>query len=342
MPLFNETPDVLQRIIFEVMLETREVVLNMLTKDFAGACHPMSLDPPLGKTGLKPKRMLYVDRVAELHAKARIPEVSRTFSVSENRITLYGEETLWHEEDLDLSGIDSPIAIVDMIDGSDLVERKLWNWCSAAIVFVPTREILFSVVQDSHHNLYVANKDGAWFVPVSPERDPRDHTKYVLVPHNEQARKLAGTQHVNQKAASVCFYGQNCEHFTTIPGALIDWMKKENFVGRVYNLAGNPMMCKMADGQPIHVVFEHHVGQYPHDLVPGAYIAAIEGASMVLQQDETSWEALNGAKLIEELARILLRPGRKDLRRKYVLAGSMDLAKHYAQYVLPGYKAVTA
>ena len=325
------------------MLETREFVIDLLVRDFAEACRSTTLEPRRGRGGIKPKRMLNVDQAAEKKAKDLIAKFSTDFSVERDHIKLYGEETLWDDKDVNLSGIDQPVVIVDMIDGSDLVERKLGNWCSAAIVFIPAKgEILFSVVQDSHHNLYIANKNGAWFVPISMERNPQENPYPLcfLVPHNEQARKLVGPQkYIDKNAAAVCFYGQNRDHFTTIPGALIDWMKKDKFTGRVYNLAGNPMMCKMADGEPIHVVFEHEIGQFPHDLVPGAYIAAIAGASMVLQQTEKSWDALSGDNLLEALARILLLPGREDLRRKYVLAGSMDMAKHYAQYVLPGYKA---
>ena len=42
------------------------------------------------------------------------------------------------------------------------------------------------------------------------------------------------------------------------------------------NLGGNPMMVKVADGN-LHAVFEL-LGQKPHDVVPGAFIARAAGA----------------------------------------------------------------
>jgi fructose-1,6-bisphosphatase/inositol monophosphatase family enzyme len=45
---------------------------------------------------------------------------------------------------------------------------------------------------------------------------------------------------------------------------------------RIYNLGGNPMMLKVAE-RTIDAVFEV-VGQHPHDVVPGAYIARQAGA----------------------------------------------------------------
>jgi hypothetical protein len=80
---------------------------------------------------------------------------------------------------------------------------------------------------------------------------------------------------------------------------------------RFYNLAGNPMMVRLADGI-IDVVFDLK-GQRPHDVVPGAFIAMMAGAllwDIDLQQSVSDSSSMNK----------LLHPGSSSI--KYVLAAN--------------------
>lgn len=48
---------------------------------------------------------------------------------------VFGEESI--DETIDLTGNVNIHMLVDMIDGTDLLERGFSNWCSAAVVFDP-------------------------------------------------------------------------------------------------------------------------------------------------------------------------------------------------------------
>lgn len=83
---------------------------------------------------------------------------------------------------------------------------------------------------------------------------------------------------------------------------------------RFYNLAGNPMMARLAEGT-VDVVLELD-GQLPHDVVPGAYIAMKAGAVFGnIDGDKTFSE--------QELADFLLKPADQSIR--YILAANKDL-----------------
>jgi fructose-1,6-bisphosphatase/inositol monophosphatase family enzyme len=84
---------------------------------------------------------------------------------------------------------------------------------------------------------------------------------------------------------------------------------------RIYNLGGNPMLLKVADGS-MDAVFELH-GQPAHDVVAGAFIAEKAGAAVL---------ALDGSPLVDHDSywQALQFPGRKELM--YVAAGTEELA----------------
>jgi hypothetical protein len=79
-------------------------------------------------------------------------------------ILVYGEESI--DENTDFSGETRVIALVDMIDGTDLLERNLSNWCSAAIFFCPSAEegkqILASCVGFPSGRIYYAHANSDW------------------------------------------------------------------------------------------------------------------------------------------------------------------------------------
>jgi len=119
---------------------------------------------------------------------------------------------------------------------------------------------------------------------------------------------------------AICFYAQKHKHFASIPSGLSAWVKKTIARDRlrIYNLAGNPMMVRLANGEHIHAVFEH-LGQYPHDAAPGAFIGLKAGAHLL---------DITGHKIsVEDLAKLLLKPCAK---LKYVLSCNEELARQLA------------
>jgi hypothetical protein len=283
------------------------------------------------------KEMLLADIVAEETCANILVNL-----FNDDNIRVLGEETLWKFKGLDLTkerleGYGSkakrvPIpetrltAIIDMVDGSDLAERGLGNWCSALIVFRPEPypRILFSMVQNSDGKIYGADEHGTFGIfPLAPRLTGEKQYGFKATLDGPEPRRLIRSvvdrdlpEETDQ--LTICFYGQKFGHFTTIPSRLCAWIKshpaRERF--RIYNLAGNPMMVRLANGERIHAVFEH-IGQYPHDAAPGAYIGMRSGGSLV---------DFAGHDISEEtLASRLLQPSGAQF--KYVLASSRELAK---------------
>jgi hypothetical protein len=284
------------------------------------------------------KDMLQVDKEAENICATHLLETLG----GQGELLVLGEETLWKlPTNLDLScqkvyvqapndpkvegGAEKRItAILDMIDGSDLLERRLGNWCSAMVFLDPRRpKILFSLVQDSTGVIYGADESSTFLI--TPDRKPGDtlpplegvEIREILKaePNSRGKRPRAQTGQI-----AVCYYNQKVSHFqSTTPLGLADWLttlpEEEQNRFRIYTLAGNPMMVRMANSENIHAVFEH-IGQYPHDVVPGAYIALRAGGHMC---------DFEGAPILEEvLAKLLLNPSGP--RIKYVLASTDAVA----------------
>jgi fructose-1,6-bisphosphatase/inositol monophosphatase family enzyme len=78
-----------------------------------------------------------------------------------SRICAVGEESLERRPDLkDITKRTDVVAIMDIIDGTDLLLRRFANWCSAIVFFYPPRqEILLSLVADHEGNVFYATKD---------------------------------------------------------------------------------------------------------------------------------------------------------------------------------------
>jgi fructose-1,6-bisphosphatase/inositol monophosphatase family enzyme len=153
---------------------------------------------------------------------------------------------------------------------------------------------------------------------------------FVLRPR-QVASPVAGCSQVEEiEDASVCFYGQKIENFLSLPECfgknLLSLNRRkvkkanEKIPFRIYNIAGIPMMMKMADhrvgkAHGIDVVFDLE-GQKPHDVVPGAFIAKKAGAVL---KDLGDKEITFG-----QLEDLLLRPASTELR--YVLAATEKLS----------------
>jgi fructose-1,6-bisphosphatase/inositol monophosphatase family enzyme len=273
--------------------------------------------------GKEPKLMTYIDEFAE-----------RTFrGVIENEFTkddvvLLGEESLTSL--LSLEEEDRPCILVDIIDGTDLLERGLSNWCSAIVIFNKKRiEGAFVAFQSGLKNVMyygVRGDDDAYKIEYTQKAGGK-------VACSEQQKLSGPREHTSLDKAIICSYGQKS-------GNLLELLKlhdKPTFVQllqnnirrqqkikadktldevkfRFYNLAGNPMMVRLADGI-IDVVFDLK-GQRPHDVVPGAFIAMMAGAVL---WDIDLRQSVSDSSFINKL----LHPGSSSI--KYVLAANREL-----------------
>lgn len=227
-------------------------------------------------------------------------------------LEVYGEERL-RNRNLDLSDSKNLCALVDAIDGTDLLERGLYNWCSTFVFFAPSRpegcRILAAFVGLPSGEVFLAraDRDGAFVT--------RSGGGPVLVKGPSTRGAI--------KDASICFYGQKLGNLmaTMACGLFTRMSETPNSKGtRIYNLAGIPMMVKLVHhcvetARTIDAVFDVE-GQKPHDVVPGAFIAKKAGAALV---------HLNGQDIqLHELENLLFKPAQNEL--KYVLAATKKLA----------------
>lgn len=247
-------------------------------------------------------------------------------------IFVIGEESLL--EGLDLSGRRQICVLIDMIDGTDLLERKMSNWCSAVVVFSPQDRSIEGayVALPDDQVLYFATRyqPGAYKVSLTraDESEPEPLTELNTA--------------ITLLNASICIYGQKSSsmlHLLSLHenDKFTSWlrnlgsmereyrtarsMQEVNF--RFYNLAGNPMMVRLAEGY-FDIVVEP-AGQYPHDMAAGVFIAVKAGAVLT---NETG-EPLE----LTEIADALCRPA--DSRVKYILAANEQLGKEMAELLRP-------
>jgi fructose-1,6-bisphosphatase/inositol monophosphatase family enzyme len=272
--------------------------------------------------GMKP--LAAVDFMAE---KSFESSINHTFGT--DSVLVIGEESL---DSADLESENRICILVDMIDGTDLLQRGFANWCSAVIVFAPQPKpprILASFVAVKGEALYFANEHGAYRWPL--RRRVTQGVSRLFIPRVNQGLK----------DATVCMYAQKGSrllgllslHKTGLP-AWLEGLKtgdralKRNVnrspdnlesTFRFYDLAGNPMMCRMLTGK-VAIVFDLE-GQSPHDVVPGAFISLKGGASFCTPAGVPITES--------QLAETLLRPGVSDL--KYVLASTEELSQEFRQ-----------
>lgn len=205
-------------------------------------------------------------------------------------IKTQGEETP-EDKLLDLSKEQSPVVIMDMIDGTDLFTREMGNWCSAMVVLhPPTAEILGALVGlplGDQFKLYMAARsfDSADLLTYDILPTKSGELRYLL-PEVEGGgiRHLAPRTYEPETGkllnrTSIAFYGQKRSR-------LVEMRDKTNFPWseelaesdklRIYTLAGNPMLAKLAEGR-ISAVFEAF-GQKPYDCIPVLFIAQKAGA----------------------------------------------------------------
>jgi len=265
----------------------------------------------LALLGSRHKPILAIDLHAERACQNRL---YRRFS---GKLEVIGEEKL-RDPNLDLSRESRLIALIDMVDGTDLLKRGLSNWCSALIFYRPKKkEIEAAFVGLPTEGIYYATKKSPALFQPNGRKKPR---------------RLKGPSSVSRwEDASVCFYGQKAKNFLSCAGNqklikdLKEIRKKEKESGketifRIYNFGGNPMMVKLADGF-VDAVFDFE-GQAPHDVAPGAYIAQKAGAI---------FRDLKGQPI--SLPNVLLKPAADDSRLRYILSSTTGLFRAFQKII---------
>lgn len=255
-------------------------------------------------------------------------------------VAVHGEESLGSP--IGLSEETRPSVLVDMIDGTDLLERGFSNWCSAVVIFSPrppTIEGAFVLQRsDIGTDVYFATR-----------RLAHANKREIRIGKSGRSVKiddieLTGPERAknrNLRDAAVCIYGQKGDALVSLlelrnEEKFINWLsrnitidiqrrrRKENPLRfRFYNLAGNPMMARLAEGV-VDVVFELQ-GQYMHDVVPGAYIARKSGASL----GNTTGRPIKE----QELAEKLLHPTESKI--SYILAANKKMVKELGKLLSP-------
>jgi fructose-1,6-bisphosphatase/inositol monophosphatase family enzyme len=220
-----------------------------------------------------------------------------------SKICAVGEETLGKRPEFrDISGRQEVFAILDMIDGTDLLLRQFGNWCSAIVCYLPLEEnILLSVVADSDSNVFFARAEDecAWFLSKRAESVSESVPLCLAAADRPQSREDACIRFLKVQAsgplsneslddASICFVGQKPPYFLAAAnmsklgermGEYSERLRKKTSptpAFRIYNLGGTPMMPKVANG-----IIDAVVGvqaSKPHDVVAGAFIGLKAGA----------------------------------------------------------------
>jgi fructose-1,6-bisphosphatase/inositol monophosphatase family enzyme len=216
--------------------------------------------------------------------------------------------------------------LLDALDGSDLAERGLANWCSAVVFFEVARstaKIRAAVVGMPPNHVYFATDDDP---RVRVYRNLPDLEGQLLANLPLEAEEVTGLP--PERAlydASLYFYGQKVPRlFEIARRPLLAEVGNDEFGNlRIYNLGGIPMLVRMCDHQVkrargVDAVFELS-GQRPYDVVPGLFFALKLGAT-VLDLSSTHPTPIG----IAELEQALSRP--RGVQLQYLAAAHERLA----------------
>jgi fructose-1,6-bisphosphatase/inositol monophosphatase family enzyme len=281
---------------------------------------------------------LFIDEYAEtLCEEALLAEF-------EKKIKPIGEESFQLYPELrDLTYRKEVVALMDVVDGTDLLLRGLYNWCSAIVFFYPPeKRILAAIVADHIGNIfYSAEGDASAFFLGRRSREPAALSVFNRPSSLEEGvirfvrHKPSGPLDTRKLCdASICFYGQKPPAFLSAvrPGLtqqmqeLADKLEDKEQPApalRIYNLGGIPMMVKVANGT-LNSVFDL-TGPKPHDMVAGAYIALKAGAFVGDVQGNAIKET--------DLAHALLKPDNGG--PAYILASTADLYHELRSVLIP-------
>jgi fructose-1,6-bisphosphatase/inositol monophosphatase family enzyme len=234
----------------------------------------------------------------------------------EYNIIIAGEETekkrrrkTWSKKDKE----EKIVASIDAVDGTDLVSKGLYNWCTAVFFFKPDSHIIASLVGVPSGAIYYASDEGAFMESIIEGEKKR---RKLNVPYKKMAKNI--------NDASICFYGQKAPNFLSIAKnhsflKLLTGFQKEIDAGkdvpfRIYNFGGNPMMIKLIEGG-VDAVIELR-GQSLYDVVPGAFIAQRAGAF---------WGDLKGNEITKEYLREKFLSSTEPGELSYILTSSRQM-----------------
>ena len=285
----------------------------------------LAFNPIFRKTAKGNKFLASVDLNAEFTMRDILMN-----KLGKDKVFVIGEESF--SEKIDLSKeTNKIIALMDMIDGTDLLERGFSNWCSAITFYQVNNnkevKILgaFIAIRGDYIYYATADRNGAY-------------KRLLSETLGDQEFSLAGPSKSRElKDASICMYAQKSKNLLQLlrlnnKKKFVHWLneigdieKKNRDIGnsesikfRFYNFAGNPMMAKLGDGI-VDIVFDLE-GQAPHDVVAGAFIAM--KAKAVLGK-------ISGEKFtLKELSDYLLHPSK--LLIKYILAANESVLKEFS------------
>jgi len=265
------------------------------------------------RIGFRGKIALSLDVFAERLAVAELSRRLRRF-----KVRVLGEESL-RDPQLDFSQESRIVLLLDVLDGTDLIERGLGNWCTAVVVYYPPeREIMAAFVATPEGQVYF------WTLN-TPEPLRYDSVTGRL----EHVSGPSLIQRVSE--ASVAFYGQKLINFFSgaegLAGLHTLAATRKDLTLRLYNLAGIPAMVKLVESngrRRLDCVLELH-GQKAHDMVAGAVIAEKAGATLL---------DLYGNRI--DLSAALERPADPDRELRYVLAATPELASEILGYLRVG------
>lgn len=250
----------------------------------------------------------------------KIDEFAQTAAEGDLERLLPGIEIRGEESSLDDLKFNGEVAaLLDMVDGTDLLERGLGNWCSAMVLFNKER-VWASLIGMPNGEVYFEHYS-----------DAKAYVRQPLRPGTVPKREgitVAEKPDMRLRDASLAFYGQKPSSLlaTTQNKPLLKVLESISKEARdkrdqpdaprfrVYNLAGNPIMMKLIEGK-IDAVIELS-GQRCHDVVPGFAIALKAKASL--------FNIDTGDKITSsDLPNMLAKPRNKF---KYVMACSDSLA----------------
>jgi len=233
------------------------------------------------------------------------------------------------------------VALVDPLDGTKLEAREIPTWCIALVFYArEPRRILASTVGQATGSVYFATPTPITNAQLDNEPKRSDGSKSATawrqIPKPDAPREagwfdLAAPEPLNLLVDTVTDHKHVHVAFVAPTPVAFLWASRfvqkahssdPTLMGRVYNMGGNPMLAKIADGTIDAVVgFGDMEGptktrpQKPHDYVPGAFIACQAGATAI---------DIDTGKLLD-FESPLLQPDQPG--RRYIVARTARLAE---------------
>ena len=144
--------ELIVKVAIRTIRETQLFIQEEIREDPASAFEDILI-------GRRNKPLLAVDLIAERNTAQNLRRRLQCY-----KLLAIGEVSL-RDQNLDLSNEKKLVVLMDMVDGTDLLERGLFNWCSAMVFYYPTsRKILASFVGLPEDGVYFAtdHKDLAY------------------------------------------------------------------------------------------------------------------------------------------------------------------------------------